>query len=814
MNSPRRTMRSPLHLGLSTLVVASALVSSLASNARASDAAAIDDEPLVTSIVVDRIDGRAPATSVVLERIDLDGATVDSVGGGYDVIRLAEPVTAERAETIATELESTGLVEAADPDGVRYAALSVTDPRYFDQWYLPASGPGIGIERAWDITTGSPDLVIAVIDTGRLEHPDLINRMVKGYDFVFRPRDSKDGDGWDADESDPGDWSDVADPTYSCSNSTGFQASSWHGTHISGIIGASANNGIGGAGINHRSRIQHIRVLGTCGGRTSDEASAIRWAAGLPVPGAPVNPTPARVINLSLGSASACESIEQDAINDAVAAGVVVVVAAGNSAQNLATNSFAPASCNNVITVTAVRSDGTRATYSNYGPPVDIAAPGGPTGILSTMNAGSRSADLTPTGWTYGYKQGTSMATPIVTGIVSLMLSVNPGLDSAQVEAILRQTARPFGSGSPSCSSNPGDVFYCGAGLVDAAAAVALAAQTYTDATVTRLEQTAGDDIFATNLAVEQAADRTDIVLTSGSVYADGMAAAALARQQNADIVLVPPTGLSAAQISAIVTEAPQKVWIMGGPQAIPASVEAQLTASTAEGGVGLSPSNIDRVFGPTRFETATAVAGRLNAIGTINGKRTAFIVRGDSFADAVIAGPATFGPADSAGAFPILLVQRDRLPDSVRVTLQGLGITNVLIVGGTSVVSESTKRQIEALGVTTFRIAGADRYGTATALANFLSAPTTIGGFGWNTSNVGLVNISDQSNGFDAISAIGVLGPNRRVLLGATSTQVPAATAAWLTQVDGAVRAVTVVGSQTTLPPAVVSQATSLLRR
>ncbi|MEY4223121.1 MAG: hypothetical protein RIS33_55 [Actinomycetota bacterium] len=808
MATPRRHLRSTFHLGIASLVA----VSVLAAEAHAAEEI-IEQGPLVSSIVVDRVDGRASSTEVALERIDLGDATVDSVGGGYDVVHLAQPVSIVQAESIASQLERTGLIEAAEPDGVR-VSVATNDPRYEEQWYLPAVGPGIGIEQAWSLTTGSSDLVIAVIDTGRLDHPDLANRFVKGYDFVFRTRDSKDGDGWDADETDPGDWSDVADPTYSCSTTTGFQPSSWHGTHISGIIGASTNNGIGVAGINQRARIQHLRVLGTCGGRTSDEATAIRWAAGLPIPGVPNNPTPARVINLSLGSASACEAIEQDAINAATEAGVVVVVAAGNSGANLATSSFAPANCDNVITVAAVRSDGTRATYSNYGPPVDIAAPGGPSGILSTMNAGSRSADLGASGWTYGYKQGTSMATPIVTGVVSLMLSVNPGLDTSQVEAILKQTARPFAGGSPSCSSTVGDLYYCGAGMLDAGAAVALAAQTVTYATVTRFEQSAADDIFATNLAVELAADRTDIVLTSGSVYADGMAAAALAKQQDADIMLVPPTGLTPAQISAIVNEAPQKVWIMGGPQAIPSSVETQLTTSVSQGGAGLPSTSIERVFGATRYETATAVAGRLGTIGTINGKRTAFIVRGDSFADAVIAGPKVAGPADSVGAFPILLVQRDRLPDSVKTILQGLGITNVLIVGGTSVVTDSTKKQIEALGVTTFRIAGADRYATAIALANFVTAPTSIGGFGWSASTVGLVNISDQSSGFDAISATGVLGPNRRVLLGLTSSQVPAATSGWLSQLSGIVRAVTVIGSQTSLPPLVVVQTTSFLRR
>ena len=256
MASLRRVLRATLHLGAASIVV----VSVAGTGARASDAP-VDEGPLVSSIVVDRVDGRAVSTEYAVDRIDLDGATVESIGGGYDVIHLAVPVSMVEAESLAARLETTGLIEAADPDGVRYSA-AVNDPRYADQWYLPASGPGIGIEQAWNLTTGSPDLVIAVIDTGRLDHPDLANRFVKGYDFVFRTRDSKDGDGWDADETDLGDWSDVGDPTYSCSTSSVFQPSSWHGTHISGIIGASSNNGIGVAGINQRSRIQHLRVLG------------------------------------------------------------------------------------------------------------------------------------------------------------------------------------------------------------------------------------------------------------------------------------------------------------------------------------------------------------------------------------------------------------------------------------------------------------------------------------------------------------------------------------------------------------------------
>ena len=229
-----------------------------------------------------------------------------------------------------------------------------------------------------------------------------------------------------------------------------------------------SDNGIGVAGINQVSKIQPLRVLGKCGGYTSDIADAIRWSAGLPVTGIPNNnPTPDRVVNISLGGSGACDSVTQNAINAAVAAGTVVVVAAGNSNADAA--NFTPANCNNVITVAATGHTGSRAYYSNYGTSVEIAAPGGDAQlgktILSTLNAGTQG----PGADSYANYQGTSMATPHVVGIVSLMLSVNPSLTPAQVTTMLQSTATPFPAGS-TCTTS-----LCGAGIVNAAAAVAAA---------------------------------------------------------------------------------------------------------------------------------------------------------------------------------------------------------------------------------------------------------------------------------------------------------------------------------------------------
>jgi len=775
--------------------------------------AAPDDS--VDRLIVRRLIGEtsAAAREFLADALDVEIDLPVSIGDGFEILGFGHEISFRDAVTISGELVARGLVRSAEPDVMRTSTAVPNDPRFSEQWYLQTPGSsaqGIDLPSAWDITRGSSSVVVAVIDTGRLDHPELSGRLVDGYDFVSQTKNSKDGDGWDSDETDVGDWSESDDPLYTCTVGDPFKSSSWHGTHVSGIIAANADNSVGIAGVAPNVRVQHVRVLGTCGGRTSDEAVAIRWAAGLPVDGVPLNPTPAKVINLSLGSQTACAAVEQAAIDEAVAAGVTVVVAAGNAGLDLDTNDFAPSKCANVISVAALRFDGSRASYTNYGSSIDVAAPGGPGGILSLQNGGTRTADSS---WTYGYKQGTSMSTPIVSGIAALVLSVNPNLTPAQVESIIESSARPFPTGlSTPCSSNPSDTFHCGTGIADAGAALRLAAQQLPQNSTpsTRLGSTG--DRFTTNLAVEALADRTDVILVSGSVYPDGLAASALAKQENADIVLVPPTGLGSEQIAAIVRENPQTVWILGGPQAIPTSVETQLTTSTSLGGAGLDSSRIERVFGATRYDTAVEVSKRIDTIAYLAAQPTAIIVRGDSFADAVIAGPAAFGITGGIGSHPVFLVNRDTIPAGVVEQLRARQITNVLVVGGTSVVSEAVRLGIQSLGINTTRVAGPDRYATAAALGQLLITPIQLGGFGWNAGDVALVDISDPSLGFDAISAVGTLGPTRRILLGVTSLRLPASTAAYLATLTGLTSRLTVIGSSTAVPASVITEATRAL--
>lgn len=184
--------------------------------------------------------------------------------------------------------------------------LVPNDPQYTNQWHYKGTY-GIDAPAAWDIITGSTDIVVAVIDTGICNHADLAGRYLPGYDFVSDVLVANDGGGRDGDASDPGDWITAAEDGSGYFAGCGASDSSWHGTHVAGTIGAASNNNFGVAGINWVSKILPVRVLGKCGGNTSDIIDGMRWAAGLTVAGVPANPYPAKVLNMSLGGSGACD---------------------------------------------------------------------------------------------------------------------------------------------------------------------------------------------------------------------------------------------------------------------------------------------------------------------------------------------------------------------------------------------------------------------------------------------------------------------------------------------------------------------------
>lgn len=350
---------------------------------------------------------------------------------------------------------------AALQAGVLSRALVPNDTFYAsDQWNLYDSY-GIHAPGAWDIERGSAGQVIAVLDTGILAHQDLDpGRILPGYDFVSDPVSGGDGDGRDADATDPGD----GDPNGVCGSSSSPE-SSWHGLLVTGVIAAVTDNALGIAGIDWHARILPLRVLGKCGGDALDLADAVLWAVGGAVPGLPDNPTPATVINISAAGNGSCPALLQAAIDEARRRGAVVVVAAGNAAAHLAggnTKDLYPANCNHVLTVTATDIQGDRLLSAYHGAEVALAAPG--KGITTLSNAGTVAAD--PAGDRYVVATGTSLAAPHVAAAAAMVRAANPALTADEVGNLLRATARPFPAGS---TCTPAD---CGAGILDLEAAV------------------------------------------------------------------------------------------------------------------------------------------------------------------------------------------------------------------------------------------------------------------------------------------------------------------------------------------------------
>lgn len=450
-------------------------------------------------------------------------------------VLLADDMTSEQlAQRLATEHD----VEYAVPDRRRRLHAPPNDPLYSQgpplleasggppagQWYLRAPAGDVqsssNVETAWSVTTGVPGVVVAVLDTGvRFDHPELQRahaggNVLPGYDMISNVNVANDGDGRDPDASDPGDWltqeeiERPSSPFYQCDPVA--QNSSWHGTQVSGLIGALTNDGSGMASVARNVRVLPVRVLGKCGGFDSDIIAGMRWAAGLAVPGLPFNANPAAVLNLSLGGESPCSAAYQDVVAQIEAAGAIVVASAGNSAGHAVGT---PANCPGVIAVAGLRHAGTKVGFSDLGAEISVSAPAGNCinvaagtpclyPIVTTSNAGLTIPVSDAEGGSihtdsFRPSLGTSFAAPLVSGTVALMLSARPSLEPVALKAILRSTARKFpasGAGIdvatpvPQCAEprHAGAIQFdqlecqcttttCGAGMLDAGAAVVAA---------------------------------------------------------------------------------------------------------------------------------------------------------------------------------------------------------------------------------------------------------------------------------------------------------------------------------------------------
>jgi thermitase len=316
------------------------------------------------------------------------------------VQRLTVPEGQELA--VISALRHHPLVEYVEPNYIIHAILTPNDTYFSSQWGLTQ----IGAPQAWDVTTGSSDLIIAIVDSGiDLDHLDLSGKIISGYDYV--------NEDWDPDDD------------------------FGHGTHVAGIAAARTNNGRGVAGVSWGARLMALKVLDAGGsGGYADVASAVIYAAD----------HGAKVINLSLGG-----DYDSQALHDAVIyahnAGCVVVAAAGNNGGGV----LYPAKYEEAMAVAATDSTDERAWFSNYGPEVDVAAPG--VSIYSTYPGG---------GYTFG--SGTSMAAPHVAGLAALVWSAYPAYTNGQVEGRIEMTAMDLGT----IGWDP----YYGHGRIDAQAAL------------------------------------------------------------------------------------------------------------------------------------------------------------------------------------------------------------------------------------------------------------------------------------------------------------------------------------------------------
>ena len=469
------------------------------------------------------------------ERAHVNMATSRQLTPSLHVMILQKTLYGSDVDAALQVLRSDPVVKFADVDQRRYPHAVPTvlpnDPLFMasanaaGQWFMqtPSSATptsdaaATDAVSAWGISTGSSGTVIADIDSGiRFEHPDLLRagfdstragfggRLLPGYDFVsqdLNPNTSaplgtyliaNDGDGWDPDPSDAGDWISTSDQTNSLfpAKSCLIADSSWHGTRVMGLLGALTNNDLGIAGMTWNPYLLPVRALGKCGGYDSDIITGMRWAAGLSVVGVPDNPYPADIINLSLGGTGACPSAYADAISTLTSMGVLIVASAGNQSGPV----DAPGNCAGVLTVAGLRNVGTKVGYSSLGAEVGIAAPAG--NCVNSSGACLRSIDTTsnaglttPGASTYtdeiNPNLGTSFSAPIVTGIAALMRAVNANLTPPQLIARIKASATAFpqpigipvcpmvnaatGTGECAC---PNDSSQCGAGMVNALQAI------------------------------------------------------------------------------------------------------------------------------------------------------------------------------------------------------------------------------------------------------------------------------------------------------------------------------------------------------
>jgi subtilisin family serine protease len=670
---------------------------------------------------------------------------VSTSDGSTEVVRVAPGTESSAAENIR---QRAGVL-AVEPDRVRQAFAAPGDARYAEQWaHTVARAPA-----GWDITTGTADVRVAVIDTGiDATHPDLAANVVAQAETS----------------------SGVAKLVPTGTNND--PCDDRHGTSVAGVLGAVGGNGIGISGIAWRVSIVDVAASdrARCSGGFSDSATlaAIRWAAD-PAGGN------ADVINLSLGGpGDICPFAFKGALDYAQSQGAVVVAASGNSQLELPGVANIPASCAGVISVGAVGLSGTYAPYSTANAYVDVVAPGGDT------DSGGRILSTVPGGG-YELTEGTSFSAPYIAGTIALLKAVRPALTIDEAERVIQGTTQ----GAPATRSN-----LLGWGLVDVGAAVqaastgaipaARANASLPSAAVLRISAAASvTQPILQAVTVSQYVfpdDRAEhVVLTRPDQFADGLGGSSLAYGVG-PVLFTPSTGslepATEAEIDRVLPTG-GRVYVLGGTFAVPTAVDDRLRSLGYD---------VVRLGGTTRYDTARLVAAetlrRVAELGFEVPTR-ALVVTGHNWPDAVVAGNigALYGD-------PIVLAEPNGLGNAGAQALQQMRPAEVVVVGGPGVVSDLTKDQASFFaGAPARRVAGPDRAATAVAVARELEARLA-GDFGVSIVRVVAVNLRQSDAFAHVLSATALVGSVPGIFLpieGDGGTVVPSSAALYACTLD-----------------------------
>ncbi len=585
-----------------------------------------------------------------------------------------------QAAAVAAGLGRRADVVYAEPSVLYSLTKTPNDSAYGSQWPLGNGANDIDAPSAWDFETGDGSVTVGVIDTGiDYLHPDLAaNRWVNPVEQSGVTGVDDDGNGVTDDifGFDFADWD--ADPRPESDAGCLFSGQS-HGTHVAGTIGARGNNSVGVAGVAWDVRLIALDAYDEdlCGLPDYALANSIIYSRIMG----------ADLVNMSLGSDQFSPVID-DAIADSP--NLLVVAAAGNSGTSNDTQPWFPCNLNraNVVCVAASTQGGGRASFSNYGRSVDLAAPG--VSVLSTVVGGG-----------YAYYQGTSMAAPHVAGAAVLLKSAAPTLTAGQLRSALLTTV----DASPAWFGQ-----VASGGRLNVAAALSAvrppnpAPATVATAPGDRFDGPTRYDTAAVASARTFASGVPVAYIATGGNFPDALAAGPLAGRLGGPVLLVNGGTMPTSVGYELWRLSPRRIVVLGSSGVIPDSLLGQLQAFTT--------GPVQRLAGADRYATAAAAA-MASFAGPVP---VAYVATGQNFPDALAGAPAA-----AAQGGPLLLATATALPAATVTALQVLKPQRIVVLGGSSVVGTGVATQLS--GYTTgavTRLAGSDRFATAAAIANY----------------------------------------------------------------------------------------------